>query len=317
MDALSEIMHATRLSSGVFLHGNFSEPWRLKTSVTASDCSAHLGPADHLILFHFVLEGLLTVEMRDGMRKEFLPGQAAIFPHNDPHDVGGVEPAPVVSSFDVASIPKPGELMALNHGGGGARTRIICGFLGGRHLGGNLLIGALPSLMTYDSARADSGQLVRSALEIAERNITDSRPGGEAMLARLSELLFIEAVRLYLEAPDRDLKGVLAALKDQVVSRAIALIHRHPDRPWTVDALARDAGASRSTLTEKFARCLQCAPVEYLTQHRMQLAAHMLETSNRAIMDIAQSVGYGSEAAFSRAFKRHHGSPPSALRKAG
>ncbi|MDA0238428.1 MAG: AraC family transcriptional regulator [Proteobacteria bacterium] len=312
MDALSEVLRAARLSGGIFLRAEFSEPWCLTSTIQASDCSAHLGPTDHVILYHYVVEGELTVQIADEDPAKFHPGQAVIFARNDRHNLSGREPAEAVPALDLARVPAPGELMEIEHGGGGAATRIVCGFLGGQGLAGNPLLSSLPAAIRYDTSTARSGPLVRTSLEFAANEVADGRPGTDAMLARISEMLFVEAVRAYVEDLPKDLGGWMEALRDRSVSKAIALIHRQPEEPWTVERLGRAVGASRSTLTDKFTRYLDCAPAEYLTKHRMMLAARELTSGNASIMTIAEQIGYGSEAAFSRAFKRFYGVSPSA-----
>jgi len=315
LDALSEILRSARLSGGVFLRGEFTEPWCLATAVKASDCADHLGPIDHLVLYHYVIEGKLSVELDGPVAATFLPGQAAIFPRNDPHRLSGTESADAVSVLDVARIPKPGELMLIEHGGGGASTRIVCGFLGGQVLAGDPLLASLPAVMRYDSSAARSGQFVRESLEFAAGEIADGRPGSDAMLARISEMLFVEAVRDYVDTLPPEASGWITALRDRSLSKAVALIHRHPEKQWTVETLGRAVGASRSALAEKFTRYFDAAPVEYLTRHRMRVAARRLATGDAPILTIAVSVGYGSEAAFSRAFKRSFNVSPSAWRR--
>ena len=315
MDALSEVLRAARLTGGVFVRGDFSEPWRMATSVDAADCSRYLGAADHIVLYHYVAAGTLRVEMADAPPQVFHPGQVAILPRNDPHILGGQQPAETVRSVDVAQIPGPGELMVIDHGGGGAETRIVCGFLGGRALAGDPLLTALPALLRFDCATARSGPLVRASLDLAADEIASGRPGVDALLARLSELLFVEAVRAYVEALPADAGGWLGALKDRSVSRALALIHGQPERAWTVDLLGRETGVSRSALAERFVRFIGEPPAAYLVRHRLELAARALARGDAPLVEIAAAVGYGSEAALSRAFKRAYGVPPSVWRR--
>ncbi|MDH3738587.1 MAG: AraC family transcriptional regulator [Alphaproteobacteria bacterium] len=315
MDALSEVLRAARLSGGVFLRGEFSEPWCLASAVNASDCSRYLGPADHLVLYHYIAEGVLTIAFTDEAPQTFHPGQVAILPRNDPHTLGGRQPAGPVSALDVARIPKPGDLMVIDHGGGGEPTRIICGFLGGRALADDPLLSSLPKLLRFDCSTVRSGELVRTSLEFAAEEVAAGRAGSDAMLARLSELLFVEAVRNYVEALPDDADGWLGALKDRAVGQALAAIHANPEQPWTVDLLGREAGMSRSALAERFVRYVGHPPAEYLAQHRMRLAARELARGNAPLVEIAEAVGYGSEAAFSRAFKRAYGVAPSVWRR--
>jgi len=315
VDALSEILRDARLTGGVFMSGIFSEPWCLATQVAAGDCSPHLGATDHLVLFHYVVEGLMVIELADGTRHEFLPEQAAIFPHNDDHTLAGREPAELPEPFDESDVPAPGELMRIETGGGGAETRIICGFLGGRLLASDPLFALLPPMLRFDCDHERSGPLVKMSFELAAGELSDGRPGADAMLARLSELLFVEAVRSYVESSAEDSTGLIGALRDRSLSKAVALMHRAPDQVWSVNDLARHAAISKSGLADRFKQYLDCTPMDYLTRHRMRLAARALETTDASLLEIAGSVGYGSEAALSRAFKRCLGVSPSAWRE--
>ncbi len=315
LDALSEVLRAQRLSGGVFLQGHFTEPWCLASAVQAHDFKAHIGPADHLVLYHFVTEGALQVEIAGEASKTFLPGQAAILPRNDPHRLSGSGRAEAVSALDVARVPGPSKLMVIEHGGGGPTTRIVCGFLGGLALFDDPLMSSLPKLLLYDSRKERAGALVQASLQLAQDELASGRAGSEAMLGRLSELLFVEAVRSHVEALPEAAGGWLAALKDAGISRAITAMHAHPQEPWTVTLLAREAGMSRSAFAERFVRLIGAPPADYLARHRMRLAARQLALGSASLIDIAESVGYGSEAAFSRAFKRCFGAAPSTWRR--
>ncbi len=315
MDALSEILRSARLSAGMFLRGEFTEPWCLSTELSVADCFDHLGPIDHLIIYHYIVEGRMIVEVPGEPAVVMLPGQAIVFTHNDHHTMAGRDPAVAVSALDVVQIPGPGNMMVIEHGGGGAKTRTVCGFLGGLALADDPLFSSLPRYLIYDCATARSGEVVRASLEFAAAEAADNRPGAAAVLAGLSELLLIEAIRSYVESHGDASGGWYDVLRDRSLSRAIAVIHKDPEQQWTVEKLGRTVGSSRSALAEKFNRHLGCAPAEYVMQHRMRLAARKLVRSHATIMDVAVSVGYGSEAAFSRAFKRRFGVSPSVWRK--
>ncbi len=315
MDALSEVLRSMRLSGGVFLRATFSEPWCLASELTADDCGQHLGPSDHIMLYHYVLEGALSVETADGDALTVHPGDAVVFPRNDKHLLRGAEAAVAVSALDVAHIPKPGDLMTIDHGGGGDISRAVCGFLGGPALANDPLIVSLPSVLVFDGKRSRSGTMVHEMLKYAADEVSGGRQGTEAMLARLSELLFIEAVRAYVEALPDDAHGWPAALATPGLARAVGLMHAHPEQTWTTTQLGRECGMSRSALAEKFGRVMGCTPSDYLTGLRMRLAARELLTGRTPILTIAGTVGYGSEAAFSRAFKREFGVPPSQWRR--
>lgn len=256
----------------------------------------------------------MTVEVENVGRAEFVAGQAVILPRNDPHRLESRGVATAVMAQDVLHIPGPGGLLAIEHGGGGTSTRIICGFLGGRGIDHDPLLHALPAFFRYDSAVAPSGALVLASLSSAEREVREGRAGSSAILGCISELLFVEAVRHHLENLPKDSTGWLGALRDLSVSKALALVYDAPNENWTVERLGRAAGASRSTLSAKFLRYIGQGPGECLTQLRMQLAARDLLVSRESIAEIAERVGYGSEAAFSRAFKREKGMAPSVWR---
>ncbi len=316
MDALSEVLRAARLSGGVFLRGAFSEPWRLSSALDVTNCRQYLGvAADHLVLYHYVTEGEMMVDVGGGSVSVFRPGEAAILPRNDFHVLSGKEPAEAVSALDVSRIPQPGDLMRIDYGGGGTPTRIICGFLGGVALAEDPLLSALPPLMRFDSTTARSGDLVRTSLAFAADEIESGRPGAGAMLARISEMLFTEAVCCHMAELSDGATGWLAAARDRGVGRALAALHAHSERAWTVDDLACEAGLSRTVLGERFGRFLGVPPMEYLTNWRLQLAARQLATSDAPVLAVAEAVGYGSEAAFSRAFKRQHDLSPTAWRR--
>ncbi|WP_170416412.1 AraC family transcriptional regulator [Ruegeria atlantica] len=313
MDALSEILRSARLTGGVFLHAEFSEPWCVSSALKASDCSHYLGPADQMVLFHYVLEGCLTVIDAEKNAHIFLPGQAVILPRNDPHLLKGQQPATTVPALDVTDRNGPEELMVIRHGGGGEKTRIVCGFLGGRGLQHDPLLNALPPVFRYNGLECRSGSLVKTTLKYAATEMSDGQLGSEATLARISELLFVEAVRDYISNSKSG--GLLDALKDRAVSRAIGLIHRYPGRRWVVETLAQECAVSRTVLTERFNHLLGCSPREFVQNTCMQLAARGLAEQQLNIADAAERAGYASEAAFSRAFKRHFGVSPSEWRK--
>jgi AraC-like DNA-binding protein len=206
--------------------------------------------------------------------------------------------------------------LVIRHGGGGEPTRVVCGFLGCERLEGNLLARILPPVLRFDTRRGSAADWVRSSLEFAAHEIGARRAGSETMLAKLSELLFVEALRHYVETLPQEQTGWLAGLKDPFVSRALALLHEDVAREWTVDELGRAVGLSRSALAERFTGLIGEPPMRYLARWRIQLAARALRNSDQPLARIAAQVGYESEAAFNRAFKRSLGVPPAAWRKA-
>ena len=212
--------------------------------------------------------------------------------------------------------PRPAVVCgSIRHGGGGEQTRIVCGFLGCDRFEGNPLAGALPAVLRFDTRQGSAAAWMRSSLEFAADEIAARRAGSETVLAKLSELLFVEALRRYVEGLPEEQTGWLAGLKDPFVSRALSLLHGRVAKEWTVDDLGREVGLSRSALADRFTRLIGEPPMRYLARWRIQVAAHQLRNSDTPLARIAEQVGYESEAAFNRAFKRSFGVPPATWRR--
>jgi AraC-like DNA-binding protein len=316
-DALSDVLRVVRLLGGVFLHAEFTEPWCILSQAEPEDCGPLMPEVDHIILYHYVLEGRMAIDVGGGPAVDVGPRQAVVLPHNDVHRMGSdlnLRPAP---SHDLIHLGADGSLAEIRHGGGGARTRLICGFLGCRHLEGNPLLGALPPVLRLDTREGAAAEWIRSSFTFAADEIAAGRAGSATVLAKLSELLFVEAVRYHVDSLPAEQTGWLAGLKDPSVARALCLIHARLNEPWSVDALAREVGLSRSVLADRFTRLIGVSPMHYLACWRLQVAAQRLSTSHEAIARIAFEVGYESEAAFNRAFKRLYGAPPATWRRRG
>jgi AraC-like DNA-binding protein len=315
MDALSDVLRVMRLKGGVFLHGDFSDPWCLGVSIAPDSCTPYLGPSAHLIAYHYVLEGAMRVRMRDGVDLDVEAGQSVLFPRNDPHLLGsdpGLEPVP---GEQVVQSPAHGGLSRIVLGGGGTTTRIICGFLGSEDVRGNPVIAALPAALRLDVRHDVAAEWVRQSFRYAAEEIAAGRPGSETVMAKLSELLLVEAIRRYVETLPEEATGWFAGLRDPFLARAIARLHADVAAPWTVEELGRQVGLSRSALGDRFTRLLGVAPMQYLAAWRIQVAAHELLASGKSIAQVAQQVGYESEASFTRAFKRELGQPPATWRR--
>ena len=304
-----------RLSGGVFLHAEFFAPWCMATRVSADQCSAFLGPTSHVILYHYVVAGHLTVRMEGEDPFELTAGEVVLFPRNDPHLLGSDFDVPPVRASEVIHPPRGGGLATIRLGGGGACTRVICGFLGSDNVDGNPVIGALPAALKLQVDDSGAAEWMRTTFQFAADEVARGRAGSDAVLAKLSELLFVEAVRRYAETMSPEQGGWLAGLADPYVSRALSLLHARVDHDWTVEALSREIGLSRSALAERFTRLIGVAPMHYLANWRMQVAAHSLRGTSMPLIDIAEQVGYESEAAFSRAFRKAFGKPPASWRR--
>lgn len=315
MDALSDVLRVIRIKGGVFLHAEFTAPWCVASQVSPDDCRLLLNGADHLVLYHFVVEGRLKARMSDGTETEIGSGEVFLLPHNAGHLLGTDFDLPPVPTSRLVVAPPAGGLWEIRHGGGGERTRIVCGFLGFDRMQGNPLIDALPPMMVFDARQGSAAALIKGSLEFAADEVSRQRAGSATMLTKVSELLFVEAMRRYVEELPPEQTGWLAALKDPIVSRALALMHRRVADDWTVDELGREVGLSRSALADRFTRLIGEPPMRYLARWRLHVAAHDLRHSDMPLARIAQQVGYESEAAFNRAFKRDFGVPPAAWRK--
>jgi AraC-like DNA-binding protein len=316
MDALSDVLRVAHLTGGVFLHAEFFAPWCVATRVAPEHCAPALGPASHLILYHYVVEGelRLRVEGQGGETLVLGEGEVVMLPRNDLHLMGSDLALPPTRGRDIIQPPQNGGLFTIRHGGNGERTRMVCGFLGCDNAESNPVISTLPPALKLNLEEGAASEWIRSTFQYAAEEVAAGRPGSETVLAKLSELLFVETVRRYAESLPEGKTGWLAGLRDTHVARALALIHRDIARPWTVDELGRNVGLSRSALADRFIRLIGAPPMHYLARWRMQVAMEKLRTTNASLAQVAEMVGYESEAAFSRAFKKAVGTAPATWR---
>ena len=318
MDALSDVLRVAHLTGGVFLHADFFAPWCMAARVAPEHCAPALGPASHLILYHYVVEGELRirVEGEDGEELVLGAGDVVLLPRNDLHLVGSDLTLPPVAGINIIiQPPKDGGLFSINHGGTGKRTRMICGFLGCDCAEDNPVISTLPSLLKLDAEQGGAAEWIRSTFQYAAEEVAAGRPGSETVLAKLSELLFVEAVRRYAQALPQGQTGWLAGLRDPHVARALALLHHDITRPWNVDDLSRKVGLSRSALAERFRNALGDTPLNHLRTLRMQKAMQLLADTRQPLEQIAQAVGYQDAFGFSKVFKRTIGQSPRQFRE--
>jgi AraC-like DNA-binding protein len=314
MDPLSDVLRIVRLKGGVFLHAEFTAPWCVPSQLRPGDLGKLLEEPEHLILYHYVVEGRMAVQL-GGTCIEIDAGEAVIFPHNDEHLLANDASLTAAPCTEVERSVRPDGLRVVRLGGGGARTQVICGYLGCDKLDGNPLAAALPPVLRYDTRQGGAAAWIKSSLDFAVREVEMQGLGSGTVLARISELLFVEALRRYVEGLPEEQSGWLAGLKDRYVARALALLHGQVARQWTVDDLAREVGLSRSALGDRFTRLIGEPPMRYLARWRIQVAAHHLRDSDAPLARIAELVGYESETAFNRAFKRGFGVPPATWRK--
>lgn len=318
MDALSSVLKAVRLEGAVYLNAEFSAPWCIRGRFGHAAIRGRLGGAEHLLYFHFLTEGACRVRLVDGTEVlDLSAGDVVLFPQDDRHLMGSdLNRAPV----DTETIPPVQatadmDLIQIRLGGGGAVTRFVCGYLGCGPGAYRPLLEGLPRLLHIPLGESRAATLVRELLRVGVRESVDESPGAESMLAKVAELLFVQAIRTYVESLPPGGTGWLAAARDRVVGRAMALLHASPAEDWSVEALAAKAGASRSVLAERFVSLMGQPPMAYLARCRLQRAARILQTTQRSIVQTALEVGYESEAAFNRAFKRGFGLPPAQYRR--
>jgi len=317
MDALSDVLRVARLKGGVFLHAEFTAPWCLAAQMVPQLCSPFMGPVEHLIPYHYVVEGELVIRTEDDPSQlhRLGPGEVVLVPHNDVHFMGSEIMRSPVPAGEVIRPRDSSGLFSIEHGGGGKPARVVCGFLGCDGAKDNPVLSTLPPLLVLNVDEGGGAEWIRSTFQFAADEVAAGRPGSEAVLAKLSELLFVEAVRRYAETLPEGQTGWLAGLRDPYVARALALFHGDIARAWTIEDLAREVGLSRSALADRFVKLLGMAPIHYLAHWRMQVASQELRNTSSSLAQIALAVGYDSEAAFSRAFKKAFGSAPASWRK--
>lgn len=314
MDALSETLRVVRLVGAIFIQARFTAPWCYQ-SQRADTLAPLLEPgADRVVIFHLITEGECFVEMEVGPPVRLTAGDVVIFPQGDAHRMTsepGLPPAKG-TRLDVVFSRRPRQLM---YGGGGAATRIVCGYLACDARLGKMLLAGLPPLVRVNMRGSNAGVWLEASVRYALAEARSPRPGGAGVLAKLAEVLFIEVLRLYMNDQSADRTGWLAGVGDRIVGAALNELHARPAHAWTLEELARAACTSRSVLAERFQHLVGSSPMQYLTQWRMLLAANLLARSNAPLARIAEDVGYQTDTAFSRAFRREFGAPPATWRR--
>jgi AraC-like DNA-binding protein len=313
VDPLREVLGSVRLTGGIFLDTYFTAPWSVYTRVSGEDCKPFLAAPTQIIAYHFIIEGTLLVSVEGAPAIHAHGGEIVLLPRNDAHTLSsgpGLEPK---SARDLIQPAVGGGLARISHGGGGDAVHLVCGFLATDHLY-NPLIAGLPRMLKVDVRQGTSRDWVEASVRFAANELIEGRRASSSVVSRLSELLFVEAVRNYsLMLGDQEL-GWLKGLADQHVGRALALIHRNISDSWSVEALAREVGLSRSAFVARFTTLVGMPPIRYLTIWRLQTAKLNLRETQTPIARLASSVGYDSEEAFSRAFKREFGLAPARWR---
>jgi AraC-like DNA-binding protein len=303
-DPLGEALHFLRMNGAFYCRSELSAPWGLT-----------MMPMPGYIWFHVVTSGEVRLEAGDAEPTLIRPGDLGLVPHGEGHvlrSAPGVD-APGVLELDREEISERYEL--LRHGGGGAPTTLICGAVRFDHPAARNLIEILPAILHIEASNPTQTEWMQSTLRLMAAEARELRPGGEAVITRLGDILVIQAIRSWIETDPAARTGWLGALHDPQIGRAISLIHRDPARDWTVASLADELAMSRSAFAARFTELVGEPAMQYVTRWRMQVAVTSLREEGATVAQLASRLGYRSEAAFARAFKRVIGLPPGAIRR--
>lgn len=315
MDVLSEVLRVVKLEGALFFNAEFSAPWCL-SSARSTAMTPYLSPAGgRLILYHFLTEGRAYAKLPEGQREELTAGDIVIFPHGDAHLLGNGPAERPVDSIQTFEKNLTQGLKLARFGGGGEITRFVCGFMACEPRLSEVFLAGLPKMLKVHIANEPSGQWLENSIRFSVCEVNQSDAGSGLVRAKLSELLFVETLRRYITGLPPDQTGWLAGVRDPIIGQALALLHKEPAQPWTVSNLARHIGLSRTRLADRFRHFLEVSPMAYLTKWRLKLAAEILQSTEDSVADVAAAVGYGSEAAFNRAFKREFDCPPAQFRR--
>jgi AraC-like DNA-binding protein len=315
MDALSEILQSVKLEGAVFYNAEFTSPWGFR-SPPSCEVAAFLGKgAQHVILYHLLCEGRARVQVENSTHgAELRGGDIVVFPHGDAHIISNGSPTCIVDNgLHLKEVFAQG-LVLYRNGGGGEPTLFVCGYMECDRELSRTFLGGLPPVFKVNIRNDHAGQWLENSIKFSAAEAGANRAGSDAVLARLSEALFVETMRRYMAELPMQQTGWLAGARDPAVGMALAHLHRDPEFPWTVASLARQVGVSRSVLAARFRHYLGEPPMTYLSRWRLQLGARMLTSTSYSVARISGEVGYESEPAFNRAFKREFGSPPARFR---
>jgi AraC-like DNA-binding protein len=303
-DPLGRTLHLLRLCGTLYCRAELTAPW-------AVDMPALPG----MLMFHVVTAGRGWIEVPGATPRPLLPGSLTLVPHGTGHRITSDPQLPAAALFDIPVERVSEHYEVMRHGGGGEPTQALCGVVRFDHLAGQRLIDSLPALVQIDSWSEDDASWLQSTLRFIAREAGALRPGGETVITRLADILVIQALRAWLDSAPEATTGWLAALRDRQVGQALARMHAQPEAAWSLESLAREVGMSRSAFAARFTALVGEPALQYLTQWRLQLARAWLQEGPQPLAQLAGRVGYQSEAAFCRAFKRHFGVPPGSARR--
>lgn len=314
MDVLSTVLKTVKLEGTMFYNAEFSAPWRLRSPASCL-LARYVSPEPrHVIVYHLLTQGQAYVAVADGERVLLSAGDIVVFPHGDGHIMGNGRDVAARDYEKMLQDVLSQGLKPASMGGGGELTKFVCGYLAcDPHLS-KAFLGGLPPVFKVNIGNDSSGQWLKNSILYSVGQAVASQAGSEIVVAKLSEALFAETLRRYVDSLPPGQTGWLAGARDPDVGKALALLHRQPAQQWTVAELAGEIGVSRSVLAERFRHFLGMPPMAYLTSWRLQLGAQLLTSTRRGVAQIAGEVGYESEPAFNRAFKREFDAPPARYR---
>jgi AraC-like DNA-binding protein len=302
-DPLGEALHFLRMSGVFYCRSEFTAPWGLDLPAF-EDC----------LIFHVVTAGRCVLEVKGAEDHVLQPGDFALVPHGTGHRLASEAGVRGAKLFDLPREQVSDRYEVLRHGEGGAPTTIICGVVRFDHPAADRLVTLLPRVIAVDAWSSPEAEWIQSTLRLMAIEARELRPGGETVITRLADILVIQAIRSWMASDPAAQTGWLGALQDHQIGHAIALVHRDPARPWTLESLANEAAMSRSAFAARFTELVGEPAMHYVTRWRMHVAVTWLKEEDSPISAMASRLGYESEAAFSRAFKKLAGLAPSEWR---
>ena len=311
-DPLSDVLRMVRLSGGVFLSSEMTAPWSVAAAVTPVECLTFDLEPRQIVAYHYVVEGSMYIAVGMLPPVKVSAGEIVMLPQNDRHVVSSAPELPPMADRLILPPPVDG-ISRLKFGGDGERCHLLCGFLSSDDF--NPLFATLPKLLKIDVASLGTGDWIESSMQFAVAELSQGRPASSGIMSRLSELLFVEAVRTFAGSATEDEASWLRAISDPKIGRVVSTMHRSISNDWTVEALAREAGLSRTAFITRFAAATGLPPMAYLKAWRLRAARISLAEGQQSVAQVGYSVGYDSEEAFGRAFKKEFGIAPGQYQK--
>jgi AraC-like DNA-binding protein len=306
MDPLGEALHFLRMSGTSYCTSELTAPWSLRLPAVKGG-----------LTFHVLASGKCWLEVAGAERRELAQGDLALVPHGEGHRVSSTPGTPARPIEDLPHDRVSDRYRILRYGGGGASTSLVCGAVRFDHPAAHRLIAVLPKVIHVPASRSGNMDWLESTLRFMAAEARELRPGGETVITRLADILVVQAIRAWIEKDPAAQTGWLGALRDPKIGRAIALVHRAPEQDWTLTSLARAVAMSRSAFAARFTELVGEPPMHYVARWRMHVAIDWLKEDHAAVGELAARLGYRSEAAFSRAFKRFIGASPGEVRSEG